>query len=241
MYFVRTKKTQGKGVICPWCEDLLTNLLNGERIDEKIIKNRIKERKSQAVSTALSLSKGLGILAVILSVLMLAGTVYMLFTSWATYDELCNKALMIPQVSEYLTDKSAKPVESSGEELFGYIGASYDTLSKKLGESTTMIGDNIRYFEAAGASVIINSDTSVIEYIDIDGTGSMPVTLMGITNGMMKEDVLNTLYLLGLQEPSAVSGSTYEYYFRNEDETSSVVMSVTFVNDIVTLVSAQLR
>ncbi len=239
--FCKDKKTQGKGVICPWCENLLTNLLNGERIDEKIIKNRIKERKSQAVSNALSLSKGLGILAVILSVLMLAGTVYMLFTSWATYDELCNKALMIPQVSEYLTDKSAKPVESSGEELFGYIGASYDTLSKKLGESTTMIGDNIRYFETAGASVIINSDTSVIEYIDIDGTGSMPVTLMGITNGMMKEDVLNTLYLLGLQEPSAVSGSTYEYYFRNEDETSSVVMSVTFVNDIVTLVSAQLR
>lgn len=239
--FCKDKAPDGKGVICPECAKLLNRLWAGEEIDEGIIKSRIKERKAKAASEALSLSKGLGIFAVILSVLMLGGSVYMLFTSWAAYDDLCTKAALIPQVNELLTDRSAKSVESTGEELFGYVGASLETLSNAIGESTTMIGENIRYFDAADVSVIVNSDTSVIEYIDIDGKGSIVATLMGITYGMTEEEATSILNALGLAEPSAVNGSTLEYYFMNEDETDSVTLSVTFANGYVTLVSATLQ
>ena len=239
--FCKEKNPEGKGVICPECEELLNKLLNGEQIDENLIKDKIKNRKVAKLSKALSLPRGKAIIAVVFSILLLAGSVYLLFSSWATYDDLYQKAMMIPSLNAKQVDMSAKEVKSQGEELFGYIGTKIDNLNNILGESSPMIGENIRYFDAAKVSVVYNTETSMVEYIDIDGLSEVNATLMGVGYGMNRMQAIDTLANVGITEPSSVSDSTYEYYFTDPTETNEVTLAVTFSEDVVTLVSATLK
>lgn len=236
--FCKEKNPGGKGVICPDCENLLNRLLEGQSVDENEIKAKIKNRKTAAAGKALNMSRGFAILAIALSVLMLGGSIFLFFSSQKTYDDLYEKALLIPEFVIQEKTAGAKPVESDGEELFGYVGMPIDSLPVTLGSPESIISDNIKYYGDANVSVLYNVNTSLIEYIDIDGVGQTKATLMGISYGMTKEEAMNYLASLGVTEPSRTEDTVYFYEFVTEDESSSVEFAVTYVDDKVVLLSA---
>lgn len=124
---------------------------------------------------------------------------------------------------------------STDSDLSFLIGLDYSVAEQILGESVPIIAENTRYYEKSGISIVYDTQSGMIIYIDQDGTGTdgAKYGLCGAYIGMDREMISRVFAEHGFDAGNA-EDEFWAGTFEQDDITRE--LSVEFENDKVVLV-----
>ncbi len=139
---------------------------------------------------------------------------------------------------EQTADSSQQLKTTFDLDLLNLLGNPYEQAEAILGTSEAVVTENTRYFPESCISVIYDTQSKEVIYIDCDGLGDRIYTLCGVGYGDSRDDIVKRLTASGLKEPESDTGDTLVYQFRMDEQ--NVELSITFINDTASLICCKI-
>lgn len=146
--------------------------------------------------------------------------------------------LIDENLTQQLTGENAAEQITNRSDLILLLGDTFDQAERLLGQSEAVVTENTRYFTDECISVIYDTDSQKIIYIDCDGSGKSSYKICGIAYGDMKEDALALLETEGLSAPSSTTDDTVNYSLSSNGQAAE--LSITFTENHVSLICISL-
>lgn len=148
--------------------------------------------------------------------------ILILLSGWAVINHNRNELL------------NAKSQESIAIDGIDFIGQNRTVADSLFGESMTLIEDNSLYYPASGVSIVFDSTTNIIKYVDCDNNGiNGSIQIMGINVGCTKDELIEYFNNMGYECNIADDNTLTVRTFYND---RNLEVYTVLENDIVVLV-----
>lgn len=256
-----SKISEDNYLICKSCNDkLITKVVKGtksltdDEYDEELAETLLEKTASK--------NKKAMVFAIAGAAIALIALAFVLFMNSKSKDSVNTTVATSDMAgnSDATTNASTSDVSDNQEQLkeaaesgtitepmaidgFDFLGKPYDEIAKILGPGETVIDESTKYFKSCGVSVLINTDTGMIEYVDNDGTGNgiIEAPIFEILPGCSVEQAKSILTNKGIEIVDYSDDSFMSVFMAADNSEMAYEIDVTADSDgNVVLVAARL-
>lgn len=238
-----------------WSEPEQTEAVMSEKVVAELQESELPELKQSAkelkkaygnFGRALSYTRWFYPLLVAIVALAIIVGLVMYFTNKldevnSSIQDLANQRILVIDQDGNVKESSRgsqDKVPSALVDALELVGSSYMECEAKYGPSKTIVTEYTRYYDSIGMSLIYDTNTGKITYIDIDGKGENSDTkLAGVSIGDDRKSTEDYVASLGVDTTPIKDGVRAYIGYNGQN----IDLEIVYQDDIVSLVSATLK